>query len=248
MFKPAHMEFNIVMHCNNRCVACSHGSPFSKQWYMEPEQIRRDLALLKPFIFPDYIVLIGGEPLLHPRIVEIMNIVKDAGMSNFHSVSTNGRLLPDMPDEFWKNAQDVMISAYPNLSDEIVEFAHAKGRQFGCRVRCRRYSGPHAFFLQFDNVPDGSSFHGCPWKNDCYTVHNGRFFLCPQSALFPEKFMNLPSETDGLELEGLNEQKFMNFIKRKEPLKTCSICRAYTKQTQWEQANNFEEWKQKSTL
>jgi len=248
MINVAHLEFNIVTHCTNRCIACSHGSPFTPPWFMDPAQIENDLRLIRPICHAEYVCLLGGEPLLHPDIVRIMEIVKASGVGNYHQVLTNGQLLPQMPDEFWRAAQSIQISRYDNLPQAVVDLAYVKQQQFG--VKHLGVTKHDAFCKQFLKVPDptGASFIPCRWKNECYTLHQGRFFLCPQSTFWPQLFMNLPPETDGIALEGLTEEKLLAFMRRKEPLQSCTICQAYSQGVAWGQANTREEWIRLSTI
>lgn len=245
MIKLGHLDLNIVTHCNNRCVACSHAAPFAEPWFMDLETIEHDFKLLKDLVHFQFTSICGGEPLLHPKLVEIMNLIKSIRIDVNHLITTNGKLLPRMSDDFWNALEYLQISLYPNLDRSIIRLAEEKSRKhrFGLGVR-----ESNVFFKQFDNVPDGSSFHNCRWKIECYTVHNGYFFMCPESLFFPKRFMGLEWNVDGVQLEGLTENGLLEFIGRKTPLNACRTCRSYVASIPWSEASTFEEWKQKSTI
>ena len=102
MIRVQQLEANIVRHCNNRCVACSHASAFQPAWTMTPEMLLRDLIALSPCIHANQFKLLGGEPTLHPDICEMLAVSHAAGIADEINVTTNGRLLPKMPPEFWE--------------------------------------------------------------------------------------------------------------------------------------------------
>lgn len=242
------IEINITRHCNNRCAGCNHASPFVVPYYMSPEVLRRDLALLKPLLHVGPLMLQGGEPLLHPDIIALLQIIADAEVSQYCGVLTNGRLLPRMPEVFWQTLGDrhmqLRISVYPNLPADVVPLAQEKARYYGFSLQ------PTAIptFNPIFRLNDGSSYGHCPWKR-CLTVHEGYFYLCPLSAFFPSQFMRLPVTTDGIPLEGLSEPVLREFLNRLEPLESCHICTGTSapEVIPWHQANTREEWLRSAT-
>ncbi len=72
------LRFNvdIVKHCNLNCVGCGHFSPLASIEFLSPIEFEMDckrLAFLTEGII-ERIELMGGEPLLHPRILDFMQI------------------------------------------------------------------------------------------------------------------------------------------------------------------------------
>lgn len=210
------------------------------------ETLARDLANLKKVVHFQRIQMVGGEPLIHRGIVEMMGISRNSGIANEVMVITNGRLLPRMTPEFWQTLDTLQLSIYPTLDPDIPEFARRKCAEFGKPFYSTVYT---EFHRQFRDPPgDGSNFHHCHWKSDCWTVHDGKFYLCPQSAFFPKTFADL-EDTDGLPLAGITDEKFAAFIGRKEPLDTCRMCMANEmKPAPWREAKSREEWIEASTL
>lgn len=45
---------------------------------MEPEDLRRDLELARRVLAPCIFKLVGGEPLLHPRLLECLRIARES--------------------------------------------------------------------------------------------------------------------------------------------------------------------------
>ena len=242
------LESNITRHCTQRCACCSHASPWAKPYFMRPEQLAKDLAVLKPFVHCRQFFALGGEPLLHPKICEILDVITASGITDQNGVLTNGALLGRMPEEFWQKVKCLRISVYPKLDRAMISLAQSKASQYGFFLGI---SYIDLFWKQFKRTPDDGreSFAHCPWKGSCLTVHDSHFYLCPNSAFFPDSFMGLPIETDGLPLdENLTEEKFQSFLDRKEPLTTCQICHSYAERNLWHEVNSLEEWKKDATL
>lgn len=190
--------------------------------------------------------MVGGEPTLNKRLPELMDVARASGVGNEVMVITNGGLLKRMPDEFWRALDSLQLSIYPGLDPDIPGFAQEKCRTFGKAFFSTTYTD---FHKQFRAVPnDGSHFWECHWRRDCYTIHRGFLFLCPQSTFFPRNFMDMPHGTDGLPLHdgNLTEQVIGDFFERKEPLNACRICMANEmKPRPWAEAKRSE-WLEKS--
>jgi hypothetical protein len=176
-----------------------------------------------------------------------MRVARASGIANEVMVISNGKLLKRMPDEFWREMDSLQLSIYPALPMDIPAYAAAKCAEFGKAFASTLYT---EFHQQLRSPPnDGSHFASCHWKSDCYTVHRGRFLLCPQSTFFPQNFMGLPEGVDGLSLEGITDESFAAFLNRKEPLNACRICMANEMKTKpWAEARGREEWIAGSTL
>ncbi len=246
MIAIGHLDLNVVEHCNFSCCACSHASPIHKPWSMPLEMMERDLRALKPFLSCGSVQILGGEPLLHPQIVEAIRLVKSIRLDRMTSVITNGSLLPRMKEEFWRELEHLQISIYPTLEPGCVTLAEAKSRAYGFPLNTTVFD---AFYRQLKAEPDDGvdSFRGCHWKTQCYTVHRGHFYLCSQSAFYPRMIMHLPAETDGLPLEGITEEKLRAFMGRTEPFRACTICRAHTMETDpWREVER-KRWVEKSS-
>ena len=224
MIEIAHLDLNVVNHCNLSCVNCSHGSPAAVPYSMSLETIERDLTALKPFLKPHAVNLVGGEPTLHKQIVDIMRLTKRIRLDEATVVITNATLLPRMSEEFWQEVEYLSISVYPVLKPECLELAREKQEQYGFGLGERVFTEFHRQFRQEPN--DGSHFQTCHWKSDCYTVHEGFFYLCPQGAFFPQRLIGIRAEGDGLALDGITEEKLRAFMGRTEPLNACRICMA----------------------
>src|SRR5690242_17485722 len=84
------LEYSVAYHCNLRCAGCSHMSPFIAPQLPPLESFTRDANALATAVRAREIRLLGGEPLLHPQIVEFLRAAKSSGVADWVIVSTNG--------------------------------------------------------------------------------------------------------------------------------------------------------------
>lgn len=250
-------EINAVRHCTNACVACNHASTrYTEKYFMDPAVLKRDLDVMKHHLRTKLLFVQGGEPLLHPKIVELLQLCHDSGIARCCGVLTNGKLLPKMEDDFWeiltRYNMELRMSCYPDLDPAIVPFALEKGRKWGFFVRPQEING---FMPVFRSVSDGSTYYGCPWRR-CLTIHEGYFYLCPLSTFWPEQFMrraerwkDISATVDGLAIQGLTDEKLGAFLKRDVPLESCRICSGATGTAiPWHQNHSKEEWESEAGI
>lgn len=98
---PVYILLDLAGCCNLDCVYCRRFSPWNKKYWegRHPESFGfLDFEVIKNVLFEakemgtETVLLVGGgEPTLHPKFLEIMNVIKELGM-NFN-FSTNGVLL-----------------------------------------------------------------------------------------------------------------------------------------------------------
>lgn len=245
MIEMIHLDLNIVEHCNFSCANCSHLSPLHKPWKITLEQIQRDLMILKPLLTLRTVNVVGGEPTLHPQLLDILRLLKEIRIDEQTHLITNGSLLQNMGDDFWRELELIKVSIYPKLDRAIPELVREKSKEFGFMHEMTEFN---EFFGQFKANPnDGvESFSHCHWKTDCYTVHKGVFYLCPQSAFSPKTIHGLDSAIDGISLDGITEEKLRSFMDRKEPLFSCRNCCANEmKKEPWREASRSQ-WVEQS--
>jgi organic radical activating enzyme len=182
------LELGIAEHCNLACRSCSHVSPVLPKRYMDPEALSDELKILSRAYHAHVVSLLGGEPLLHPNLLEIMAAIRESGVGDRIAVATNGVLLPRMKRDFWQAVDWVEVSRYPGKSltpDQERECRRsAVASRTGIRFCQRRefreaYSEPGAQ----DAGLARAIFDSCEivhvWR--CHTLAAGRFFKCPQS-------------------------------------------------------------------
>jgi len=190
------VEVHITEHCNLNCKGCNHFSSLAKEEYLDPVQFEKDFKRLAE-LSKDYfaIKILGGEPLLHPRITEFFDITRGLFPKTPIQVTTNGILLTRQPEEFWRNCKrnniTVSISQYPIKLDkkEIKRIA----KQYGVKTVFNGSTGEERMCklpLDLTGSQDiKRSFSKCAisW-GCCITLRDSRIYTCSIAAHI--KFFN----------------------------------------------------------
>jgi MoaA/NifB/PqqE/SkfB family radical SAM enzyme len=184
--KLLRFEVHLAEHCNLNCKYCSHFSSLAEKEFLNIETFERDLARISELTGRkiERIILLGGEPLLHPQLMEFLNIPKKYFDIGNIAITTNGILLLKQPDEFWKTCKrnniNIWISYYPIKIDRFAINNMAKS--YGVTVRYMGGGVKTMYRAPLDlngtqNVKD--SFLRCFLANDCYFLEKGKMYPCP---------------------------------------------------------------------
>lgn len=207
IYNPDACEVNVVYHCNLSCRGCSHLSPIVPNHFVEPLQVFNDLAIVAKYYSSRYIRIIGGEPLLHPDIIQIIDAVRSSGISKRIQVVTNGHLLTKMVNSFWKKVDEVCISIYPDkqINSEYLEEIESKARLHNVVLE----------YLYFDNFRESYSELGTKDTNlvqriystckahtwHSHTIAEGYFYKCSQSFFLSKEINNeILSSKNGIQI------------------------------------------------
>jgi organic radical activating enzyme len=228
-------EVNVVEHCNLRCRACSHLSPALPKHFVEPDALCSDLTALAGSYHANVLKILGGEPLLHPSLLEIMKAARESQVADKLEIWTNGLLLPRMELGIWEMVDSVRISLYPGRSlrqdqlDRCVDLA----RRNNVSIRYKHYQtfqesyseqGTDDLELVKKIYTTCNSAHR--WR--CHTVANGWFFKCAQSYMIPKGMSLGPQVTyrNGIQIDDSPEfrDRLLSYLTSPEPLPSCRNC------------------------
>jgi GTP 3',8-cyclase len=178
------VEFHVVHHCNLTCSGCSHFSPQAAKELLTVQQIGRDVELAAARLDPEYVHVLGGEPLLHPGLPEILPVFRTAFPRATIKVVTNGTLLERSPRPLLRALADLdirlAVSVYPttHLSQERIAALCA---EHGIGVEIWEQS-TFLDFLDLSGTSDAVAARAeCPMDDAC-NVRDGYLFPCPVSA------------------------------------------------------------------
>lgn len=103
---PCLALFNIIDECNMKCNICYHMSEPGSGNYRSMEDVHKmHDTLLKVESTPDLIQVTGGEPSIHPQIIDILKYLKSGPVRHL-MMNTNGiRISED--EEFVKELQGI---------------------------------------------------------------------------------------------------------------------------------------------
>lgn len=119
--KPIFLTHSVTAKCNCRCKICNVWRANSKTDDMSTHEIFRMLEEARRLNFVAYIAL-GGEPLMRPDILEILQHSHDLGL--YTSIITNGIYLSKFAEKISKvvNLTWVSLDHYTDYHDEMRGF------------------------------------------------------------------------------------------------------------------------------
>ena len=210
--------------------------------------------------------LLGGEPLLHPKVIELIDLARKYFDRTTRIVLvTNGILLSKQPDEFWtcakRNGLVIIISHYPiklditKIKERSVQYSVTVG--YGEDINYFRDIAPKYMHKYKYDLTVGSSesggwemitenFNVCPLSNVCITLKNGQLYPCSLAA-HSEHFFNKfgflkKCAEDSINIhEADNADELINFISK--PIPFCRFCGNMEYGLEWKQSRGeISEW------
>lgn len=227
---PTHLELLVTDHCNLSCSNCNHASPLMPTWFANPDTVHRDFSILAKYYRPKFVKVLGGEPLLHKQLVEVINAARTTGISNHFTLTTNGLLLHQACDALWEAVDEVEISLYSgvNLAQSTISLARERALAFGKKLTIFHYEQFRTTFsLQSsdDTALIGKLFAACKIANlwGCHAVRDGYFHKCPQS-IYTAMLTGTSAETDRIPIADSStfQMSLLEYINSPEPLAACA--------------------------
>ena len=202
-----HRVRNLELHgshaCNLSCHGCSHlsdhGLPGGS---ITPEAAAEQFALWTPRLAPVQVSLVGGEPLLNKRIIELVEVTRAAWPDARGLLVTNGFFLdrhPGLPQALIDNNFRLDISQHGKKPNYIKQWRSKVApqiwrirREFPALKHVVRQShrGWMSQYKWEDGRPvpyesDPAEAHGVCMQRQCTQLHNGKLYKCPFLAYFP---------------------------------------------------------------
>jgi hypothetical protein len=197
----AYFVLNILDHCNLKCKGCDHFASIAEERFVSPDNIKKDLAQISKILKGDFprIGVMGGEPLLHPQLKEILISARLFFPKSLIELVTNGILLLKQDEDFWRTCreQNIVIAntKYPiNLDYKTMKevsashgviFEHSRGTE-----KFPRYSYKKTLDIEGNQNPI-ESFTGCFGDNMYPLLMEGKLYGCtvaPNVRHFNKRF------------------------------------------------------------
>ena len=226
-----HFDIHITDHCNLNCKGCVHFSSICEPRFADPEEFADDMHAMAARLRVEQIFLLGGEPLLHPRVDEFVGIARDCFPDTRICLVTNGVLLMKMGESFWRalaGSNTVLIcEAYPiSLPTEAIR---ARAADYGVQLE---WTG-HGKFYKLPIDPDGTqdpkdSFRRCSGITNCPLYKDGRLYPCAYPAYvdaFSRRFGLtglVATDADSISVRDNDGASIMEFMRR--PVPFCRHC------------------------
>lgn len=275
MLKIAHLETDITVACQLSCCACNHlvvpWRASGNVWYVDPAQVRRDLTHLASFVHADRWGALGGEPLLHPHIADILQVARESGIADKIELWSNGIAAHkfDTDHPLWKSFDIFVLSLYdsrkafyapllsadPNRPEDAagVKLIRERCDRAGIQLEIKNERVWHNFRTNLEAVPTGPAetkkkYNGCFFRQFSRVANNGFFYMCCCSPHQPKLFQGREEGTDGVSISGLTEEGLLSYLSRTEPLGCCTICagRDTAVPIEWSEEKEIEKWTRKS--
>ena len=235
--KVINFQIHVVEHCNLNCKGCYHFSPLAKVEFMGVNEFEADFKRMSELFEGNagQIVLLGGEPLLHPKINELIEIARRYFRKSRIQILTNGTLLLNMDDTFFyslkKNDVELWVTKYP------IEFNYDKAKEHAfsvAGVKLNYFNEEPIRTLGHQPLDIRGSkdyknnYYNCYRANICIDLKHGKLFPCiipAEIKAFNDYFkMNLPVTSD--DYVDIYETKTAEEILERldKPMPFCRFC------------------------
>lgn len=226
-------EVNLTHHCNLACRGCSHLSPVLPRSYVDPSALVSSLNTLALHYRAEHLRLLGGEPLLHPELLNLLRMVRQTGISERIRIVTNGVLLNRMADTFWEMIDELHVSVYPGHRPTTLESQGWQDRAQANDVEITvkyfdRFRESYSETGTADRGLTRRIYSTCQiahqWR--CHTVEGGVFYKCPQSPLLSQLLRGNGAVADGVSLDHRADLRelLIAYLESPDPLRACQHC------------------------
>ena len=246
-----YLEFHLADHCNLNCAGCLHYAPFADKRLADVETVRRDFARLRElFANIRHIRIMGGEPLLHPDIGEVVKIVRAAFPRSKVRIVTNGVLLND--DAGGKTRRLLSILKENDVGIDWTKYPPVAHREDEIKALCLnsevnlRITENNSFMARVR--PNGGegirrAFRWCRERMYCPILDDGRIFTCAPAryAGYYNKVSgaNIPVEK-GMDIHKATAKEILYYLMC--PTFACVYCDAGARYFPWKGDAKPEDW------
>lgn len=253
---------NILDHCNLRCQGCDHFACIAEPYIVSKETVCSDLHQMSKLLNGDYVMrlcVMGGEPLLHPELGEILKKAREEFPNVSIRLYSNGVLLLKQDETFWEccrnNKIEIFITKYPiNL-----DFAEMENKAKREAVSLVFWFGTDTYIKEsFKKTIDLTgqhnpveSFAKCEISNFGNFLMEGKLYGCPFSCqsyrIFNKKFGQHLRMTcdDYLDIYSITDKRQM-FEFAAKPKFYCRYCDGRTHTFPWKRTTGcIDEWIEK---
>lgn len=232
-------ELHVSEHCNLRCEQCCNLSPYHKERFMSLEEVERICAFIGKELQPDVIKVAGGEPLLHPQLLKILQTIKRHFPDINLRIITNGLLANQrLTEEIMATIDQLWVSDYRSMP--IPERTILKIKEMAKKrhvlLNIKDVDQFYNIVLKEENQDQQKVqdiYENCWMKHRCLMVRNNTFFKCTRAAYIEEQQriykMNLRQPITAIQ-EGIAiddpdfQEKALRYLNDKNPIKSCRVC------------------------
>lgn len=239
-YKALDFEVNLADHCNLNCQCCNHFSPIASYTFLNIVQYENDIKRMAELFEGkiNTLALLGGEPLLYPQIERAMQISREYLPETEITIVTNGLLLPQMKDSFWKACREwkvaLLVTKYPIGFNYEGCVDKAKAENVKCAISYDSETLKTTYKLPLKEnavLNPYKNYMKCYHANQCVVLREGRLYTCPLCANVHHfnKFFgkNIPErEANSIDIYAASSyEEIDDFLKT--PIPMCEHCDVY---------------------
>lgn len=189
MLNITKLEIHAANACNFTCESCSHFSNNAHKGLLTPEDADQQMSLWSNRINPTWFSVLGGEPLLNPRIEDFLRVARKHWKQNIELI-TNGFLLtkfPNLGSLLNELNISLIISKHGNTPEfntnwnKIIAYLDSNKTHYLIRNSfenwTRRYKGYGPAVLPYEDNRPEDSWNICPCKY-CMQILDGKLYKC----------------------------------------------------------------------
>lgn len=231
------IEVDIADHCNLNCYSCLHFSQLAKEKYYDIEVFEKDMKRLSELTggWVGVFHIMGGEPLLNKNCKDYFYIARKYFKHSQLWLVTNGILLKQQNEDFWKACKDnnveIRPTKYPiNINwEEIKELCHKNDVYFAFYndENEPKESWKTLLSIAGQCAPNVSFLH-CSIANTCVGLRDGKLSTCGV-PLYVERFNQyfdknlIVTEKDYIDIYKANSYKEV-LEQLAKPIPFCRYC------------------------
>ena len=253
-----HFWINIFTsnQCNLNCKSCSTFAPVCPPDKYETEQFERDMARLKEMRIPqiNYFNFTGGEPFMHPHLLQMLSIARSFFPQMPINCYTNGLKLLSVEEEFLSSIRELnvtlIITEYP-LPGLRLEKAYERLNRLGLSYDVIYSEGQKYFSkrpLDFSKSTPRYKYYMCPRYKMCDSLflYKGRFYKCIYSFMstaFNQAFGTnlITEEQDYLDIYKIEADDIYQYMISRIPY--CGYCSPIEELVPWGLSERkIDEW------
>ena len=254
-----HFDYPLVEHCNLNCKYCNHFSPLADKKNVDVKIYEKDIKRMAELFASQipHISLVGGEPLLHPELNDILTITRSYFPTSHIYLITNGILLPTKKEDFWSALNKNKITLEPTKYPLKIDWQEIEKTAAKYTVALKHQGSINKTEMQklpIDTTglqnPVKNYYMTCYMPGSCTQLLNGKLYPCAIAEnihYFNKRFnQQIPiSPHNSIDIYDVQtKEEILQFFTK--PIPMCSYCdwEHFTDNNKWERTNgeDINEW------
>ena len=230
-FSIPSLDIVVTERCSLKCESCSN----LMQYYAKPKHIQTDTILLAlenilEATPVDTIRLIGGEPLLHPDLPSILDVLHSNYQGRYQTIEiyTNATLKPsqELIDSSIRSSAVFYISDYRELSRNLSTFISVlNNNNISYALESNLNWQDCGTITPTQEVSQVSKYSNC-CVSKTFSLIGSRLYSCPFSANFHNLYTESATPRDCIDVLSSSSlrKSLFSLLKNNDPLTACANC------------------------